>query len=142
MDGGYFETKINPITEDEAFVKPLPTMHSVAELIAHLTAWNNDVILKINTGTGRLRDNDADNWPDNERLKELGLKGILNRYSDSVNQIVLLLKTKDDLFLKERYFDQDFGSEFDMSFLIDGIVHHCIYHLGQIRIVIKLIKGK
>jgi hypothetical protein len=140
--GDNFAVKINAITEDEAFVKPLPTMHSVAELIAHLTAWNNDAILKINTGTGRLRDNDADNWPDNGSLKEVGLKGLLNRYSDSVNQIVLLLKTKDDLFLKERYFDQDFDGEFDMAFLIEGIVHHCIYHLGQIGIVIKLIKGK
>jgi hypothetical protein len=140
--GDNFETKINAITEDEAFVKPLPTMHSVAELIAHLTAWNNDAILKINTGTGRLRESDAGNWPDNERLKELGLKDILRRYNDSVNQIVMLLKTKDDLFLKKRYVDQDFGQEFDVAFVIEGVLQHCIYHLGQIGIVIKLIKGK
>jgi hypothetical protein len=75
--GDNFETKIGSISGEEAFVKPLPTMHSVAELIAHLTAWNNDTILKINKGTGKLRDSDEDNWPDNEKIKELGFERLI-----------------------------------------------------------------
>ena len=140
--GDNFETKINSITVQEAFTKPSPTMHSVAELIAHLTAWNNDAILKIRNRKGELRDNDEQNWPDNDNLKKVGWSTIIRDYLDTISQVVHLLKDKNDSFLKEKYYDQDFKGEFDYSFAIDGIVHHNIYHLGQMGIVIKLIKER
>ena len=138
--GDNFERKINSITEQEAFTKPSPTMHSVAELIAHLTAWSNDTILKIRNGSGELMDSNEQNWPDNNNLKKLGWNTIIQNYQKSLSQVIDLLKSKDDSFLKEKYFDQDFNDEFDFSFAIDGILHHTIYHLGQMGIVIKLIK--
>ena len=138
--GDNFERKINSITEQEAFTKPSPTMHSVAELIAHLTAWSNDTILKIRNGRSELRDSNEQNWPDNNNLKKLGWNTIIQNYQKSLSQVIDLLKSKDDSFLKEKYFDQDFNDEFDYSFAIDGILHHTIYHLGQMGIVIKLIK--
>lgn len=140
--GDNFETKINSITAQEAFTRPSPTMHSVAELIAHLTAWNNDAILKIRNRKGELRDNDEQNWPDNDNLKKAGWSTIIRDYQDSMSQVVHLLKDKNDSFLKEKYYDQDFKGEFDYSFAIDGIVHHNIYHWGQIGIVIKLVKER
>lgn len=70
--GDNFETKINSINEQQAFAKPSPTMHSVAQLVAHLTAWTDDLILKIKNRTGQLRDDDDQNWPDNDKLKKLG----------------------------------------------------------------------
>jgi hypothetical protein len=133
---------MNAITEQEAFTKPSPTLHSVAELIAHLTAWSNDTILKIRNGIGELRDNDAQNWPDNHDLKKLGWNTIIQNYQESLSQVIGLLKEKEDSFLKEKYYDQDFNDEFDYSFAIDGMLHHNIYHLGQMGIVIKLIKEK
>lgn len=138
--GDNFERKINSIDEKEAFKKPYPTMHSVAELIAHLTAWSNDLILKINNGAGQLMDYNDGNWPDNNKLKKLGWENIIHDYQNSLSQVINLLKDKDDTFLKEKYYDQDFKGEFDYSFAIDGMLHHNIYHLGQIGIVIKLNK--
>jgi hypothetical protein len=140
--GDNLETKIGSITVEEAFVKPLPTVHSVAELIAHLTAWNNDTILKINNGTGKLRDSGKDNWPENGQLKEFGFERLLQEYYRSVKEVVSILNMRDDAFLSDRYFDQDFHAEFDIAFALNGMLHHTIYHLGQIGIVIKLIKGK
>ncbi|MBC9797231.1 DinB family protein [Sinomicrobium weinanense] len=138
--GDNFDRKINSITEREAFTKPSPSMHSVAELIAHLTAWSNDTILKIRNGTGQLRDNDEQNWPDNDSLKKLGWDTIVQDYRKSLSRVIDLLKDKDDSFLKETYYDQDFKGEFEYSFAIDGMLHHNIYHLGQMGILIKLIK--
>lgn len=140
--GDNFEKKINSITEQEAFTKPSTTMHSVAELIAHLTAWSNDTILKIRNGIGQLRDSDERNWPDNNNLKKLGWNTIVQDYQKSLCEVIDLLKDKEDSFLKEKYYDQDFKGEYDYTFAIDGILHHNIYHLGQIGIVIKLIKER
>ncbi|XOV93953.1 MAG: DinB family protein [Bacteroidota bacterium] len=138
--GDNFERKINSISEEEAFTKPSLTMHSVAELLAHLTAWSNDTILKIRKGTGVLEDNNEQNWPDINYLKKLGWDTIIQDYYESLSQVIDLLKDKDDSFLKEKYYDQDFKGEFDYSFAIDGLLHHNIYHLGQMGIIIKLVK--
>lgn len=138
--GDNFDKKLNSITEEEAFIKPLPTMHGIAEMIAHLTAWSKDTILKIKYGTGELKENHEQNWPDNERLKKLGWNVVVQDYQESFSQVIGLLKVQDDSFLQKQYFDQDFNAEFDYSFAIDGMLHHNIYHLGQMGIVIKLIK--
>ncbi len=52
--GDTFDRKINSITEKEAFIQPLPGLHSPAQLIARLTAWRRDAILKIINGKGQL----------------------------------------------------------------------------------------
>ncbi|MGS2741062.1 DinB family protein [Sinomicrobium sp. M5D2P17] len=140
--GDNFEKKINSITEQQAFTKPSLTLHSVAELVAHLTAWSDDLILKIRNGTGQLLDDDEQNWPDNDKLKKQGWKEIMQKYQDSLAQVIVLLKEKDDSFLNEKYYDQDFKAEYDYSFAVNGMLQHNIYHLGQIGIIIKLIKEK
>ncbi|MCE7056759.1 DinB family protein [Algoriphagus sp. AGSA1] len=140
--GDNFQRKTDSITEQQAFTKPSLTLHSVAEIVAHLTAWSDDLILKIRDGTGKLQDNDDRNWPDNDILKKLGWNEIRRKYQDSISQVIVLLKEKDDSFLTEKYYDQDFKTEFDYSFVINGILQHNIYHLGQMGIIIKLVKEK
>jgi len=138
--GDNFEKKINAITDEEAFLRPLPQLHSAAELIAHLTAWRNDTILKIKNARGELTDNGENNWPDNDILKKIGWAVLIQSYRDSTFQIIELLKEKDDSFLNERYYDQDYGDHFEYSFAINGMLHHDLYHLGQLGIVLKLVK--
>ncbi|WP_339791435.1 DinB family protein [uncultured Imperialibacter sp.] len=86
--GDNFERKINSISEQQAFTKPSLTLHSVAELVAHLAAWSDDLILKIKNGTGKLQDSDEQNWPDNEKLKKLGWNEIRRKYQDSLGQVI------------------------------------------------------
>src|SRR5690606_27515784 len=112
----------------------------VAELIAHLTAWNRDTILKIQNGKGELMDSDEQNWPENNDLKRLGWKTVIQEYEESLFQVISVLQDKQDSFLNEKYFDQDFDGEFNYSFAIDGMLHHTIYHLGQMGLIIKLVK--
>ena len=38
-------------------------MHSIAELVSHLTTWRKDAIEKIISGKGYLTDKDPANWP-------------------------------------------------------------------------------
>ena len=140
--GDTFKKKINSITEEEAFTRPLPTLHSVAELIAHLTAWKKDAILKIKNGKGRLTVDNGGNWPGNEELRQVGWDKLIKDFEESQSDIISLLQDKDDSFLQEQYVDQDFNGKFNYSFAIEGILHHDLYHLGQMGIVIKLIKEK
>ncbi len=140
--GDTFRKKLDSITAEQAFTRPLPNLHSVAELLAHLTAWKKDAILKVKNGIGVLKADEEGNWPGHKTLKEIGWKNLIAEYESSHLELINLLGEKDDSFLQESYEDQDFKSTFNYSFVIDGILHHDLYHLGQMGIVIKLIKEK
>ncbi|MTB53526.1 DinB family protein [Lewinella sp. W8] len=140
--GDSFQQKLDSISEEEAFVRPLPELHSVAELLAHLTAWKKDALLKVQRGTGELTSEDAADWPTNQALKDLGWKRLREENEKSHHDLLKALRGKEDAFLEETYQDQDFKGTFPLSFALNGILHHDLYHLGQMGIVIKLLKLK
>jgi hypothetical protein len=52
--GENFSKKLDMVDETEVFTRPLPDLHSIAEIISHLTTWRKETILKIKTGKGSL----------------------------------------------------------------------------------------
>lgn len=138
--GETFDKKLATITAKEAFKRPLPKLHSIAELMAHLTSWRKDMILKIQTGKGSLTTDSHENWPTNSELESIGWEKLKEAYKKSLSDVIMLLQSKDDQFLDEHYYDIDFKGTYPYSFAIEGMLHHDIYHLGQMGLVIKLIK--
>lgn len=138
--GSTYNSKLKKINEENAFIKPNPDLHSVAEIMSHLTTWQKETILKIKTREGRLTDDCKENWYSNEKLKEKKWATLLNEYKTSLAEIIELLKTKEDSFLKEQYYDADFKGNYPYSFIINGVLHHNIYHLGQLGIIVKYLK--
>lgn len=138
--GTNFNKKLAKVDEYNAFIRPKSDLHSVAEIISHLTTWQNETILKIKTGKGSLTDDCEENWYSNEYLKSKTWTTILNEYKSSLSELIALLKTKNDSFLKEQYYDTDFKGFYPYSFVINGMLHHNIYHLGQLGIIIKYLE--
>ena len=120
--GESFEKKIGVISEEKVFIRPLPGLHSVAELIAHLTVWRQETILKVKTGKGSLTDDSEQNWRSNEALKTVGWQKIKTSYQNSLNELIELLKDKEDSFLAEEYFDNDFNGNYNYLFVIEGML--------------------
>jgi len=139
--GVNFEKKLKLLDEERFFHKP-NEFHSVAEILSHLTVWRKDVIIKITTGKGNITDCDPSNWPNNEALKKLGRKNIIAQYKSTLSTIINLLKDRTDEFLNDRYFDIDFKGSYPYSFALYGLLHHDIYHLGQIGMLIGMMKKK
>ena len=138
--GSSYERKLNAINEDLVFKRPIKDMHSIAEIISHLTLWRDETILKIRTGTGRKTDDCEENWLTNAQLKPKGWTKIKTEYDNSLSKLIALLKDKDDLFLKKEYYDTDYKGNYEYRFLINGMLHHDIYHLGQLGMIIKYLK--
>ncbi len=135
--GSNYERKLNGINHDLVFVRPIDHLHSIAEIVSHLTLWRNEAILKINTGKGSKTDDCEENWLTNEKLILKGWGKIKSEYDHTLAQLIALLKQKDDQFLNEEYYDTDFKGVYPYSFLINGMLHHDLYHLGQLGIIIK-----
>lgn len=138
--GQSYNKKLSQVSENQMFVRPIPSIHSIAEIIAHIISWRKDTILKLKTGKGELTDTNPDNWRSNEELKAIGWEKIREEENSTLRDLFELLQDKDDTFLDEVYYDPEFGGNYPYSFVLEGMLHHDIYHLGQIGLVIKLLK--
>ena len=137
--GNSYEKVLSGLPEDRMFIRP-ENLKSVAAIISHLTLWREEAILKIQTGTGSKTDACPENWlPDND-LDAQGWQAIKLRYDRSQAQLIALLKDKDDSFLQQEYYDTDFQGNYTYQWMLDGILQHDIYHLGQLGVIVKHLK--
>ncbi|WP_126973868.1 DinB family protein [Gynurincola endophyticus] len=130
-----FQKKIDQISPEQAFARPIPEIHSVAELLAHVQIWRSESIKKLRNEPSTLTVESPDNWRTNEQLKAIGWEQLKADFFKSAADLIELIKDKDDSFLENYYKD---GYQF--KFLIEGLIHHDLYHLGQIGITIKLLR--
>ncbi len=140
--GSNFNNKILKVNDSKAFIVADAKLHSVAQIIAHLTFWNKDLIAKIEKGKGDLNDSDPSNWPSNNKLRKIGWPKLLVQYYQAKDMIIKLLAEQDPDFLMKEYFDQDFDKICKYHFAVIGMIQHTIYHLGQIGIIIKFLDSQ
>jgi len=131
-----FEKKLKKVTGEIAFKKPWETMHSVAELISHLTVWKREVLsrLKGEQATG-LTMNSAANWKSNHELRQQNLFHLLKSFVEVQKQLLTFLENKPDDFLLK--IDDEKNVTYD--YYIRGLIQHDAYHLGQIGLVLKIL---
>lgn len=140
--GSSYESKLKEIDPESAFVRPFEDLHSVAEILSHLTFWREEAILKIKTGSGSKTDDCEENWLPVESLRAKGWDRIKSEHEQSLSELLDLLRDEDDDFLLQGYYDTDFKGRFNYSFLINGMLHHDLYHLGQLGTIIRRLSGK
>lgn len=129
-----FEKKLAHVTERNAFIRPLPAMHSVGEVISHLLEWRLSTLNVLRGGAKTLTMTDSRNWRTNEELSSIGWQSLLAAFHKSHEELVDLLASKDDRFLAAPAGVMNR----DMGYYVEGMVHHDMYHLGQIGLILKL----
>mgnify|MGYP002777408195 CR=1 FL=1 len=133
--GDSFNEKLKDLTEAEAFTRPADNIHSIAELLSHCIYWRLPLIKKLEGDhqyKGSMKS--EENWLPLEKLKAKGWKKLLKEWNESQRHLIALLQKTPDTFLKEPFRDGHTNTH-----LIDGILQHDIYHLGQIGLVRKWI---
>ncbi len=132
--GESFAAKLGSITEEQAFNQPYGQLHSAAEVVAHIIAWRNEELRRLATGGERRLNMDSpENWPSNESLRQKGWQNLYDELKESQRILITFLKEIDDAFLlKKTNRDGHIGEYF-----IAGLLHHDLYHLGQIGIILK-----
>ena len=138
--GSSYESKLERLDESMVFVQSIEGMHSIAEIFSHCTFWRQEALLKIKTGKGSKKDSFEENWEQIRKLKTKGWKTIKLEYKESLTELLKILEQKNDNFLDQKYYDTDFEGTYPYRFLIEGMLHHDIYHLGQLGIIIKYLK--
>lgn len=129
------ENKIEPISETQAFERPIPEIHSVAELISHIWVWRIHAIKLLQGQESNLSVDSPENWKSNEELKKIGWKKLKADLCGSQAELIAVLSDKDDDHLE----NNTYKPHHNLKHLVEGIVHHDLYHLGQIGITMKLL---
>jgi uncharacterized damage-inducible protein DinB len=129
-----FRSKIDKLTEEEAFRRPIHGIHSVAELISHVLEWRKESIRILNGSKPQLKIESPENRRTNDALKNEGWHNLKAEFYDSQKRIINILNNQTDQYLQKEY---EYGCKY--KYLIEGLIHHDLYHLGQIGITIKLL---
>lgn len=126
---------LEEVDPKKAAIKPNGSGHSLLELLYHMITWA-DFTLK------RIEKNNKMDLATFEKMdwrqlnpKQHSWKKALAEFKAIHKKIVSLLNKKDDDFLLEIV---DFR-KYNYRFLLNGMIEHNIYHLGQIAYLNKML---
>jgi|SRR3989337_2631620 len=118
-----------------AYKKITPGSHSLIELLYHMLTWA-EFTLK------RTEKEDANDLTAFEKLDWREIDPKIHDWDEGLSafiaahqQIIALLHTKDDTFLNETV---DYR-QYNFRYLLNGLIQHNIYHLGQMAYLKKLL---
>jgi hypothetical protein len=80
--------------------------------------------------------NSPADWKSNDALRSIGWTNLKNDLYSSRVELINLIANRDDEYLETKFQDTDYN----YHYLIEGIIQHDLYHLGQIGITIKLLR--
>jgi uncharacterized damage-inducible protein DinB len=118
-----------------ASIKPNEQSHSMIELLYHMITWSQFTLKRIEKDViNDLAAFEKIDWREIDPQIH-GWEEGLSEFIATHQQIIALLHEKDDSFLKEKV---DYRN-YNVRFMLNGLVQHNIYHLGQIAYLQKLL---
>jgi len=126
--------KLDKLDSKVVGITPLGELHSVIQLLQHMTAWKKYLIERMNGNANYeiVADSEIE-WPSQsstETWEEVvqELKEVHKIMIGDLNQ-----KTDDWLSTINP------GTDYTFHALVQGVIHHVVYHIGQIGLIVKLI---
>ncbi len=127
---------LEEVDESKIYIHPGDSLHSLAELLYHMITWCEFCLKQLeNAPEDELKEIEKKDWREIDPEVHTWKNG-LEELKSIHEKIIAILETKEDLFLKEKAP----GREFNFRFMLNGLIQHNIYHLGQVACLNKLLK--
>lgn len=128
------ESTLNEISAKEAATKPFPNFNSIWEIVNHMISWRQTLLKRLQ---GEEVESPEDNYfsyiPDRSESAWLKTKELFAACQHDWLHTLKKMKRKD-------FIHQHESSSFSNYEFINGILQHDAYHLGQIRLMKKLVQ--
>ena len=132
---------LDGLTAAKAAARPVPGAHSIWELVLHITAWRGEVVKRIQ---GRPAGDPVEgDWPVVPQPTEPNWSAALERLQRSHEDVVVAVRSMPRSRLDEPVNDpRDPAAGTGLSFYttVHGLVHHDVYHAGQISLLRKALE--
>ena len=132
--GKSFSDLLNEVAEEKFYRKPNDASHSVADLLYHMITWAEFTKYRLEKKRQDMNEVEAMDWREIDPAVHTKEQGIA-QFSACVHAIIELLKGRDDKMLEEKV---DYR-EYNFRYLLNGLIQHTVYHLGQVAYVNKLL---
>ena len=136
--GTPLRTLLAGVTPEVAAARPIRNVHSVWEIVLHMTAWKNEVRRRL--GGAPARTPEEGDWPDVPAPTAEAWKSAVTSLEQAHSDLVEAVKKLPETKLLEPTNDQrdrETGGGVSHYVLLHGIVQHDVYHSGQIALVRK-----
>lgn len=128
---------LNEIDAAKAFTKPAPGAHALIELLYHMNTWALFTQKRLEKSTDMdVQETDALDWRVIDPTVHTWEKA-LEEFKSLHTRILELLNEADDDLLNETV---DYR-KYNFRFLLNGLIQHDIYHLGQLAYVKQLMSA-
>ncbi len=106
--------------------------NSIGGLVAHMIQWRKFAIEKLQGNESfDITLNTASDWPAIQVDDHTSWLDLLQQLEQTQEEILALLVSLNDDFLKEK----TPGKDYNNLELLEGIIQHDVYHLGQIGVL-------
>lgn len=117
----------------------IPESHNVSQIVSHLIAWKTFTLEKLKGNADySIVINSEEDWPEIEVSSRKEWEDLKHDLVVAQSSLYEFLKKKNDDFLDQNVA----GREYTYEYLINGIIQHDIYHLGQIGIIQSQLKNQ
>ncbi len=121
------------ISARQAAAKPLPGIHSIWEIVLHITAWH-EVVGRRLAGEVIVELTPDQNWPAIRNTAEAAWQQTLHDLGRSRQ---LLMQAISGLS-EDRLSEAVGGKGYTIYVMLHGVIQHDLYHTGQIAILKKV----
>lgn len=137
--GSSISSLLTGVTAAQASARPADDVHSIAEIVAHITSWTVEVTRRLH-GHPAADPTEGD-WPVPRALNETGWASMqlaLNNAMARLTEAVAGFPERrwDDLVADTR--NPSLGTGVTFVQTVSGVVQHLAYHGGQIALLRKL----
>ena len=126
------------VTHTQAAARPLPSAHSIWELVLHIAAWKAEVRRRLSgAAAGEPQEGD---WPAVGEVSETTWRAAREHVETAHRLLVSAVRDLPETKLFEPTNDardRAMGTGVTYYELLHGIVQHDVYHAGQIAILKK-----
>jgi uncharacterized damage-inducible protein DinB len=126
---------LHEVDPAKAYQKPNGKGHSAIELLFHMITWAEFTL-------SRLEVEPSHDVPYFDSIDWRKIDPAVHKWEEGVKllkkiheEIVAILQTKDDEFLKKSVD----GRTYNYRFLLNGLIQHNIYHIGQVAYIQKFL---
>jgi uncharacterized damage-inducible protein DinB len=134
--GSPLRTLLDGVTCEVAAARPIRHVHSVWELVLHVTAWKSEVRRRLSGApAGTPAEGD---WPEVPAPTPEAWKTAVDRLEQAHTSLIAAVRELPESKLFEPTNDprdRETGSGVSHYVLLHGIVQHDVYHAGQIALV-------
>lgn len=126
---------LDGLSADDASKYPVPSAHSIWEIVNHIAAWN--MIVRRRAAGESVDVTPELDWPPVEETTDSDWQRTVEHLKDSRARLRQIVESLPEEKLREKVPAQDY-SHYGM---LHGLIQHDIYHAGQIAILKKALAG-